>query len=334
MTGVKEKSLQEAELWFARRRDVAVREAEQESFDAWCSSDAQNASSYAEVERLWGQLAVIQGSQRLRALIEEDQRPPVEQAARFRRTFTRPAVLWLGLCAGIVAVSVALLFPRGEPDRVFTTAVGEQRTEMLSDGSTLRLNTNSSVKVRMTSRRREVDLESGEAAFDVAKEPARPFVVNAADGAVTAVGTRFLVNTSEHKVAVTLLEGRVRIDRESRREVEQLVPGQQAVYDAGASGILRRNVDVAAVSSWLSGRLEFRGVALAAAVDEANRYSTRKVRIGDPRINQVSVSGSFRTGDVEAMVAAFEALFPLRAQREEHEIVLFCRGSSLNAGTR
>jgi transmembrane sensor len=189
----------------------------------------------------------------------------------------------------------------------------------------LRLNTKSVVEVRMTHRRREVTLRSGEAVFDVAKDASRPFVVSAGDGTVTAVGTQFQVRNDAGAVAVTLMEGRVQVARALRREVESLDPGQQATFADNASGIVTRNVDVGALTSWMSGRLEFRGTPLEQAVAEANRYSTRKLRIGDPGIRALAVSGTFRTGDVDGIATAFEAAFDVRVESTGSEVVLYGR---------
>lgn len=177
----------------------------------------------------------------------------------------------------------------------------------------------------MSDSRREIMLKSGEAAFDVAKDTARPFVVTAGDGTITAVGTHFQVRHENNKVAVTLIEGRVQLARTAHREIEWLEPGQQATFSEGAGGIVRRNVDAKLLASWANGRLEFRSTPLEQAVEEANRYSARKIRIGDPAIRAIEVSGTFRTGDIDGVAAAFEASFPVRGEIGEDEIVLFGR---------
>src|SRR5688572_27628368 len=146
------------------------------------------------------------------------------------------------------------------------------------------------------------------------KDVSRPFVVAAGDGTVTAVGTHFQVRQEGGQVTVTLIEGRVHVARPSRREFDWLEPGQQAVFDELSTGIVRRNVDVRALTSWMGGRLEFRNTPLEHAVAEANRYSVRKLRIGDPAIARIAVGGTFRAGDVDGMAAAFEAALPVRAE--------------------
>jgi transmembrane sensor len=312
----------EAEAWFARRREPAVREAEHEAFERWRASDEAHAHAYADTEQLWDQLAVLQHSEKLQALATKLVTDSPEAAPRRNR------IIPFSLAASVVAVAmlVALWYPGGPEVRKYATALGEQRTETLADGTTLRLNTLSSLEVRMSRSQRDIKLTRGEANFDVAKDATRPFVVAAGDGTVTALGTQFQVRREGKQVAVTLIEGSVQLARPARREVESLEPGQQATFSEDASGIVRRNVNVKALTSWMSGRLEFRSTPLEEAVAEINRYSGRKLRIGDSAINRIEVSGTFRTGDIDGAAAAFEAAFPVRGEMHETEIVLLPQG--------
>jgi transmembrane sensor len=316
---------EEAELWFARRLDPSVREDTREAFERWYASDPRKVRAYKEAERLWDELASLQQ-------MEEIRQSALTAAAPnrgWRRAYTNPLIrspLFLGLAASLlIVVTLTLIHLQHAPDiqaRMFATALGEQRTERLEDGTTLRLNTESIAEVRITHRDREVTLRRGEAVFDVAKDASRPFVVSAGDGRVTAVGTQFQVRSIAGAVAVTLMTGRVQVARISHQEVEWLDPGQQASFSQNGTGIVTRNVDVAALTSWMSGRLEFRGTPLEDVVAEANRYSARQIRIGDRSIGRLVVSGTFRTGDTDGIIAAFEAALPVRAERDGADVVL------------
>ena len=309
---------QQAELWFARRLEPSVREAESGAFERWLAEDPRHAKAYTDTERLWARLAVLKRSARLR----ESSVPAVAAPPR-RLQF----IYGIAASIAIFAVGIATyaLYTRAVPVQAFISALGEQRTETLEDGTTLRLNTSSVLGVRMTSSRREVKLERGEAAFDVATDVSRPFVVSAGDGTITAVGTLFQVGHEDERVTVPLMEGGVQLARESRGEFEWLEPGQQATFRESSRGIVRRNVDVKAFTSWMNGRLEFRNTPLADAIAEANRYSARKIRSGDSSIDRIAVSGTFRTDDVEGMAAAFAGAFPVRAEIGPEEIVLYAK---------
>ena len=101
-----------------------------------------------------------------------------------------------------------------QPTR-YVTAIGEQRTIQLDDGSRIILDTSSEVAVRLTGNRRSVTLTAGQAMFDVQGDPARPFVVAAGDTKVTAIGTRFDVRRSGAGARVILVDGRVDVRRDT-----------------------------------------------------------------------------------------------------------------------
>jgi transmembrane sensor len=212
------------------------------------------------------------------------------------------------------------------PPLVYSTGVGEQRTEELPDGTRIVLNTQTTLQVRYGHQQREVTLQRGEAMFEVVHDARHPFKVIAGDGSITDLGTRFQVRDDDGVAAVTLLRGRVEVVAQDERR--QLSPGEQACYGTGAgtAGISVRRVDTDAITSWTRGRLDFSGLPLAQAVAEANRYSTVKLRLGDPSLESLPVGGSFRAGDNAAIAAALSAVFPVRVARSDaREIVLMPR---------
>jgi transmembrane sensor len=197
----------------------------------------------------------------------------------------------------------------------YRTQVGEQRLIVLSDGSRLRLNTDTAVRVRFGPEARRVELQRGEAFFEVAHDTARPFFVQSRDAEVRAVGTRFDVRREADAVKVTLLEGRVEVTRDGAAATLQ--PNQQlAVTRQGLSPAVA--ADAAEVASWTGGRLTFRGLPLGQAVQEVNRYSRRRIILEGPAdLAHQPVSGAFDVGDTQAFVAAVTAVFDLQAAPAE-----------------
>lgn len=315
---------QQAEHWFARRRD-GVRPAEQESaFQRWLAAHPSHAQAYSTAELSWESLKLLQTSPRMRELAASAIRDTAHQAKL--PGYWKP-LLMAASVAAVALIGINLLrsqAPIEAPAAVsYRTAVGEQRTELLADGSRLILNTDTQLDVRYANTRRDIVLRRGEVLFAVAKDAARPFAVAAADGTITAFGTQFQVREAGGNISVTLLEGSVQVARERHGETQRLVPGEQAAYRAMQSGIAIRKVDPAAAVSWTQGRLDFRDLALADAVSEANRYSALKLRIGDPTLEGLAVSGSFRAGDNAGVAAALAAAFPIRiAETTDSEIVL------------
>jgi transmembrane sensor len=316
---------EEAAAWFARRRDGACSPSEEAAFEAWRGRSDAHARAYAETERAWEQWKPLQHSARMRemtAAAMTASAPRPRQAAGRR---WRPLLAAASLVAIAVLGSIWLLpLMTHTPPVVYSTGLGEQRTEQLPDGTRIVLNTQTTLQVRYSRQRREVMLQHGEAMFEVAHDARHPFTVIAGDGSVTDLGTQFQVRNENGTATVTLLQGAVEVAAEDERK--QLVPGEQARYGASTDGINVHRVDPATITSWMRGRLDFSGLPLAQAVAEANRYSAVKLRLGDPELASLPVGGSFRAGDNAAIAAALSAVFPLRVARSDaHEIVLMPR---------
>lgn len=316
---------EEAASWFARRRDGVRTPGEEAAFESWRGRSEAHARAYAETERAWEQWKQLQGSARMREMTA------AAMAATAPRRRQANGGSWRLLLAAACLAAVAIFGGiRWLPQMthvqpvVYSTGIGEQRTEQLPDGTRIVLNTQTTLQVRYSPRQREVLLQQGEAMFDVVHDDRHPFKVTAGDGSITDLGTQFQVRNEDGMAAVTLLHGLVEVV--ARNAHKRLVPGEQASYGAGTAGIDVRRVDTAAITSWMRGRLDFSGLPLGEAVTEANRYSVVKLRLGDPRLTSMPVGGSFRAGDNTAIAAALSAVFPVRVARSDaHEIVLMPR---------
>jgi transmembrane sensor len=240
-----------------------------------------------------------------------------EQGERIQRG---KAVAWR-IAAGVVvfvlgAAAYRFMFspPTSVDANLFATALGERRIIRLADNSAVTLNTDSELHVSFTGLERRVELRRGQALFDVARDSGRPFVVFAGEGVVRALGTQFDVRRREQDIVVTLIEGRVRVETADAdvRTAAELAPGERV--QVSAKGVSRiRPVDTSKSSAWTDGHLIFENEPLESAADEVNRYSRVRVRLGDPRLRGIRVSGVFRTGSSAGFVEALEASYPVRA---------------------
>lgn len=299
--------LAEAEDWFARLRTSNCPPGERARFERWRAEPA-HAAAYARTERLWRGIGGLSEHAELRRMAAEALAATDPRRARRRRV---PLALAASLAACLVLLG-GWLWLRPSAPVVHATAPGQRDTVVLEDGSRLLLNGDSAVAVRYGRRGRDLVLERGEALFEVAHDAGRPFRVQAGDGEVTALGTRFQVRRQPARVTVTLLEGRVAVARPDTRARLTLAPGEQAVLADGAP-IATRRVDAEAASSWTRGRLLFRAAPLAEVVEEVNRYAARPLRLADPTLGATPVSGTFPIGDSPSVALALQALLPVRA---------------------
>jgi transmembrane sensor len=302
--------LEEAADWYATLNQRTVSHEALTAFRAWRQTPS-NAAAYAQVENTLGKVARLSSDPDIKAALGEvgSRRSLRDRLARlWAKGFRRP-VIGIGLAVGAGAIGfLALQVYQGE---TFSTGIGEQRIVRLDDGSTLRLDTNSLVRVKLGGKSRNLELVRGQAQFDVSHDANRPFVV-ASDGvSVRALGTKFDVRRYDDGVKVTLVEGQVEVSQADAAAPARwtLRPGQQVV--AGEAPQAPRNIDVASATSWTRGTLVFRDQSLASAVAEVNRYSRTKIDLRSDRLARTPVSGVFASGDTDAFVAAVTTLHPL-----------------------
>jgi transmembrane sensor len=268
----------------------------------------------------------------------------------------------LSLAAAVCVIAVAAVFAFGTfSTRVYSTDVGEQRTLTLADGTQVFLNTSSSIAVRYDKRYRSIELEEGEALFDVAKgDPKRPFIVTADNRHITALGTAFLVRVvdSGHgrfplmnrssqaggsRLQITLLNGKV-IVSDTRPDGDEafldrarpphegsgrpplvdglvLRPGQRLTMAPNVTPKVD-NPNLEKVTAWRSGRVEFDRVKLADAVAEMNRYSAVRLTVERPEAENLTITGTFRAGTASSFAQAMAAAYRLEVIERADEIVL------------
>jgi transmembrane sensor len=208
--------------------------------------------------------------------------------------------------------------------RHFETRVGDFSRIVLDDGSIIDLNTDSELRVRLGSDRREVRLLRGEGRFQVAHDPARPFVVRADDTDVRAVGTAFSVRLRDSaQIDVLVSEGRVAI-------ATARVPNAPPLNAGDAAVLLSNRISVSRVEpqqlerrfAWTSGKLQFRGETLDEAVAEINRYNRRHLELADPALAQLRVGGTFNATDPESFAAALASSFGLKVESASPESIV------------
>jgi transmembrane sensor len=262
-------------------------------------------------------------------------------------TVNRKRALAAGVLVAIAAGITWYAWPIGPSYR---TPIGGIASVPMNDGSKITLNTDSEVLVDLKNpAERHIELQKGEAFFEVAKDPTRPFVVSAGDKRVVAVGTKFSVRREYDDIRVFVTEGKVRIEDKSEssrpattarpvrgkeapaeregegQRTEQLLVAAGGFARAGDAGVIIQQHalrDVEDYLSWRTGYLVFRDIRLADAIAEFNRYNERKIFIQDPAVAAIRFSGKIRPTSFEAFVRLLEDGFPIRAQHADGRIIL------------
>jgi transmembrane sensor len=309
---------QEATAWYAKMTGQRVSNQDVAAFFAW-RGDTLNDAAYTRIEHLTTSVRAVADDPRLQAIAEAAARRPREGRLRAALAQRPRMVTGLGVAAVAALIAAVVLVHPGQ--QTYSTSVGERRAISLEDGSTIELNTNSRVRVRLGKARRDLFLDRGQAMFAVAHDAGRPFVVTAGDTAVRAIGTRFEVYRTAGDVRVTLAEGRVQVSTTTATNTPSppLVLSAGERVDVGTKLQAKPvSVDIAAATGWTNGRLTFRDERLADAVAEINRYSKRPVVLGEGAPPDARVYGVFDAGDTEAFVTGVSAALNLTsAQRAD-----------------
>ncbi len=231
-----------------------------------------------------------------------------------------------GAMAAGLAAAVGVNLTRRE--QRFATGLGEVSFVPLADGSVLGLNTATLVEVTLTDTRRVVRLIRGEVLFDVARDIARPFVVDAGDALVYAVASSFTVSRLgaapvEVLVRAGVVEVAQRVNREMGPSVE--VAANSLVVAPHTGRIATSSVEPARIDrllAWREGRLAFEGETLAEAAEQFARYSDTRIVIADRTLAAETITGLFQANDPIGFAQAIAASFDLRAEVGAGEVRL------------
>jgi transmembrane sensor len=309
-----------ASLWFGRRRVGELSPADLEAFADWLAQADEHREAYERLERAWSGIEPIRDDPRVMAWREQAlRRNPAWR--RLLMPALMAASLLLAAGGGLLSWQMGVFPDHRLQTRSFHTGHGERTTITLPDGSQVTLNTDTVVRTQAMEGRRQVYLDQGQAFFRVAHDPLHPFVVNAAGRTVTAVGTAFDVRVDHDRFAVTLVEGKVRVEAPvperavaataSRpapdvplhvQSTEMVAGTQLESTDETAWKLVP--VDAVRETSWTRGQLVFLRRPLGEVVDELNRYSGTQIVIDDDALADVPITGTFTPGDNEGFAAA------------------------------
>lgn len=310
--------------WLARRQEPQWSDANQAELDAWLHESTLHEVAFLRLEYGWSKvdrLTVLRRPPAPRQQIEAARPVATHRGAR------RP-LAWLA-AAAVLVLSVALLYIYGElfTRDLYATAIGGHEVVPLPDGSRIELNTDTRVRTSFSAETRSVWLERGEAYFDVARDPSRPFVVYAGNRRVTVLGTKFSVrlDPDANRVQLAVAEGRVQL--EELRVSEPAPPmiaigGEKVVADRTSMRVASRSAKTVETDlSWRQGLLTFDQTTLAAAAEEFNRYN-RKQLVVEPAAAEIRIGGSFEAANVDGFARLLHDGFGLSVAESDSEILI------------
>jgi transmembrane sensor len=327
---------QEAAEWFARMKDPSVPLDDRRRFLRWLKQSEVHVAEYLTVAGIDGDLrrarltAALDGeapSNVIELFAQGGARAAVSRNVSASRWKAAAAIAACGLAVLLFAVVRSAWY-----EHSIGTQPGEWKTVTLADGSELQVGPNTLLQLDLGDARRSIALVRGEAYFKVAKDPARPFFVQANAYAVRAVGTEFAVSRRKSELIVTVADGSVHVAPSAgsvRDDAAEIPPelsvrivADQQLRIAGTWPVTPSRVDVRYELAWRVRLLLFRfGDTLADAVEEFTLRNRVQLRL-DPSAAALPVRGSFDASDPVAFAQIMDGMSSIAVERLAPDLLL------------
>ena len=349
-----EKIISEAAGW-AIRVDAGIDGARQDAFLDWLAADHRHGEEYERQRAHWARLDILADWRP-----EHSPKPNRDLLAPARTTFlewTRNH--WRALAGGALATAAAaacaalLLAPNATPPAAAPDTPGATPAALyaagntistieqsrLDDGTTVELNRGASITVNYTPEMRLVKLNQGEVNFSVARDNARPFVVEVDGVRMRAGDTNFNVRRDGGSVEVLVTSGSVRVNAEPGKPqavANTNMPQETAFVKAGQMVVVTKAASVTSfdvrtlasdkienITAWHPRMLDIEGRTLSSVVEEFNKNNAPiRLVIADPELENAEVSATLRSDQVENLVRMLEDSFHVKAERAGDTVTL------------
>lgn len=309
----------QAAAWAARLDGGPLSRSEADALQAWIDAHPRNEALLESYQQL--HVAVRERAPELtaRGVINHDSEllPP-------RRPAWQRALLPLAAAAAVALAGVWFL---NRPDEIVTDAAHRQSVA-LRDGSHVDINARTALEVSLRGSERHVTLTEGEAFFEVAKDPSRPFIVETPAGRVRVTGTRFNVRLDDPtSLEVTVLEGSVEVQATATEAQPgaaaapaRLAAGDQYAFNGARAQVRQLDLQAARDAvAWREGRIVFDGVPLRVAVDRFVRYHGREVEVA-ASVDMCRLGGRFSLDDLDGFLRDVEQAVPVKVLRGSNRV--------------
>ena len=332
----------DASDWISKQ-DLGFTSEEQDAFFEWLAADPRHGEAYSARKSMWNDLNVLAEWRPEHSL---EPNPDLLAVSK-----TAPIIKWVAAVSALAAVFlIGLLlnnpWSQSSESEPILLAAGEgalfYEYHVMEDGSIIELNRGTQVSVDYQKGRRSIKLMSGEAHFTVAKDSERPFVVQARNTLVQAIGTAFNVSLNSEEIEVVVTEGRVLmspsvvIDSEELEEVpadysQELIAGQRSLLS------IQEDISFPVVESispeqitrrlaWKDEALNFTGTPLSEVILEFNRRNHTQLVLGDPALWSRKVTATLRPNNLQGFIEMIELSHGIQSKREGNSKIILYSG--------
>ena len=346
--------------WYYQIQQPNITTEEIQRWQEWLAEDKKNAEAFKKVEELmcltssiedisWpddrellddnydGEISVGDHLKRSKIRFSKIKSYLKSIDLNFKFSTQRPSYMFFSFLLSFILIAdyihCGLGFNHMSDDIVYQSDKGVNLPIVLNDNSKITLGADSKITVTYTDTNRHILLNYGEAYFDVAKDPHRPFTVDSGNRSVTALGTEFNISRQSVRSVVTVTEGKVIVEPESEKYIAKMTSnlfykklktdalleaGQRISYDEKTITPVD-SVDVDAHSSWRNGTLKYIDESLGFVIEDINRYSKTPIIVKDTRILQLRYSGTIFVDGINGWIDTLPFIYPVKVEESNNK---------------
>lgn len=325
----------EASIWLVKLDNGNLSDQSRKELKAWLSADKRHQVALKAMADIWNDMDEV-----LMMINDENSSKNVSLWPILTPVF-KPFLL--AASVSFLTLFIWLAMPENIEKNSYATLIGQQMDATFDDGSIIHLNTNSHIETEFSDDKRIINLIKGEALFEVAHDPERPFIVYAGDRLVQAIGTKFVVHLESENIQVTVTDGKVKMSKVALntklsdiKELNSAVIQKDDIFIAKGEKVVAgsnktpklthiKPENIERELSWLDGKLIFDNEKLFDVIKEINRYDDIEIVLKDPSLHDIRISGRFDLGDSEALIEAIELSFNITSQRLDSNKILLTK---------
>ncbi len=294
----------EAADWVFRNREATQSADDKALFQKWLERDPANQHAYTMAEKLLGdaQTAIKAGP-----ALREHKIKPINRTKPVAGT-----ILSLALAGSLFVLLDGPLYLEAD----LMSGAHDMPNMTLDDGSLIQINASSAVAFHYDDKQRTIRLLKGQAFFQVAKDSERPFVVEAGNARVTALGTAFDIRLGSDDTDVTVTESTVLLETTDKtQQATRVTQGQQAVLNRNSGKADIRDVDELTALAWKRGQLAVDNAPLSLVIEEMNRHFSGRIMLIGNNLSNRRVSGTIAVADTDAALSFIEQALQVKITR-------------------
>ncbi|MCL3779539.1 DUF4974 domain-containing protein [Prolixibacteraceae bacterium JC049] len=313
--------------------DGSISNKDRLMLNKWKTESEQNIQFYQQTRENWqtslqhmADIADTQGEWK-RFVKQTDTKKPKKLLPKVYLTWSKvAAILIVGMLLGITVIQ---LQPQGEP--IYATAIapkGSVSQLILPDQTKVFLNAGTELNYAVAnSDNRIVELTSGEAWFNVTKNPKKPFIVKTPYYNIKVLGTQFNVKayTEDHAIVTTLEEGSIQVTSSEKLQLKKeliMKPGEQLLFTEKDKKLIIRRVNPQLYSSWKINELTFLNMNMKELIPLLERRYGVNIEVAHPEILDYHYTGTIKNESILEVLQLIEYTLPIRYEVKDQTVII------------